>query len=146
MTPAWKPKPSGWLLPAGLAPVPLVAPTHAIVSDGLGGVLLSVRRLPDARPAAPSHSVEFLYRVDGEGKLVFKLPLPAYQGPLKDEMVRGENDRGFAARGSLLTAFDVRQGTGKLRRFDRPGLFARLAPLLARPPPAVSRLAPRIVP
>jgi hypothetical protein len=71
--------------------------------------------LPDAREAAPSHSVEFIYRVDGDGKLVYKLPLPAYEGQLKDEMVLGENDRGFATRGSLLFAFDVRQGTESWR-------------------------------
>jgi hypothetical protein len=97
------------------APVPLIAPTRAIIPDGLGGVLLSVRRLPDAREAAPAHSVEFIYRVDSDGKLVYKLPLPAYLGPLKDEMVLGENDRGFATRGSVLFAFDVRQGTESWR-------------------------------
>ena len=97
------------------APVSLVVPTHAIIPDGLGGILLSVRRLPDAREAAPSHAAEFVYRVDADGKLVYKLPMPAYQGPLKDEMVLGENDRGFATRGSLLIAFDVRQGTQSWR-------------------------------
>ena len=97
------------------APVALLEPTHAIIPDGLGGVLLSVRRLPDARQAAPPHTVEFIYRVDGDGKLVYKLPLPAYEGPLKDGMVLGENDRGFATRGSLLIAFDVRAGTESWR-------------------------------
>jgi hypothetical protein len=97
------------------APVTLLEPTHAIIPDGLGGILLSVRRLRDARQAAPSHPVEFVYRVDGDGKLVYKFPLPAYEGPLKDEMVLGENDRGFATRGSLLIAFDVHKGTESWR-------------------------------
>ena len=111
-------------------PAAFVAPTHAIIPDGLGGVLLSVRRLPDARDAAGAHSVEFIYRVDGDGKLVYKLPLPAYAGPLKDEMVLGENDRGFATRGSVLIAFDVREGTETWRHDTHaPGIevFAALA-------------------
>ena len=47
--------------------------------------------------------------------LVVLTKLPAYEGPLKDEMVLGENDRGFATRGSLLVAFDVREGTESWR-------------------------------
>jgi len=97
------------------APVALLAPTHAIIPDGLGGVLLSVRRLPEARQGVPSRSTEFVYRLDGDGKLVFKMPLPVYEGPLKDGMVLGENDRGFATRGSLLIAFDIHDGTESWR-------------------------------
>ena len=77
-----------------------VAPTGELIPDGLGGVLLSVRRSPE----------EFLYRVDGDGKLVYKLALPAYDGPLKDTIVLGENNRGFTTRGSLLIAFDAEKG------------------------------------
>ena len=97
------------------APVALLVPTHAIIPDGLGGVLLSVRRLPEARQGVPSRSTEFVYRLDGDGKLVFKMPLPVYEGPLKDGMVLGENDRGFATRGSLLIAFDIHDGTESWR-------------------------------
>ena len=61
------------------------------------------------RPA-PRQSEEYVYRVDGDGKLVYKLPMPAYDGPLKDSMVLGENSRGFTTRGSLLIAFDVGEG------------------------------------
>jgi hypothetical protein len=82
-------------------------PTGELIPDGLGGVLLSVRRPPE----------DFLYRVDGDGKLLYKLPLPAYDGPLKDSMVLGENNRGFTTRGSLLIAFDVAKGK-ELWRWD----------------------------
>lgn len=89
----------------------VVTPTGGIIPDGFGGILLSVgwthigtkmdaRRLPD----------EFIYRIDPEGKVVYKLPLPNYEGPLHDEMVLGEESRGFATRGGILIAFDVRDG------------------------------------
>jgi hypothetical protein len=94
--------------PAG--PIASLGPTGEIIPDGLGGVLLSVRRSPDARYTTSRESQEFIYRLDGDGKLVYKLSLPAYEGPLKDGMVLGENDRGFTTRGSLLIAFDVREG------------------------------------
>jgi outer membrane protein assembly factor BamB len=96
-------------------PIELTAPTNAIIPDGLGGVLVSVRRTGlqenEGRPQ------EFVYRVDGDGKLVYRMALPAYDGALKDEMVLGENNRGFATRGALLIAFDVREGK-ELWRWD----------------------------
>jgi outer membrane protein assembly factor BamB len=91
--------------------VEVTEPTHAIIPDGLGGVLLSVRSAADAREVTPQKAAEFVYRVDSDGKLVYKLPLPAYTGPLKDGMVLGENHLGFATRGPVLIAFDVRNGT-----------------------------------
>lgn len=94
-----------------------LSPTREIIPDGLGGVLLSVRQSPDAREATPHSSQEFIYRLDDEGKLLYKLLLPAYAGLLKDSMVLGENDRGFTTRGSLLIAFDVREGK-ELWRWD----------------------------
>ncbi|MDR3701611.1 MAG: hypothetical protein P4L56_18320, partial [Candidatus Sulfopaludibacter sp.] len=111
-------------------PVASLAPTREITPDGLGGVLLSVRRSPHAREATPGRSQEFIYRLDGEGKLVYKLPLPAFEGPLEDSMVLGDNDRGFTTRGSLLIAFSVREGTESWRWESRiPGIevFAALA-------------------
>jgi outer membrane protein assembly factor BamB len=91
---------------------PLASPTGAIIPDGLGGVLLSVRRSRnveegDVRPVRD----EFVYRLDQDGKLVYRFPLPRYGGALRDEMVLGERDRGFVTRGGLLIAFDVRNGT-----------------------------------
>jgi hypothetical protein len=97
------------------SPVATLEPTNAIIPDGLGGVLLSVRRPPDVREAAPLRPADAIYRVDGDGKLVYKLPLPAYEGPLRDAMVLGEDDRAFTARGSLLIAFDVRKGAESWR-------------------------------
>jgi outer membrane protein assembly factor BamB len=53
---------------------------------------------------------EFVYRVNQDGELVFKFPLPGYTSPLKDDMVIGENNVAFATRGSLLIAFDLVSG------------------------------------
>lgn len=91
-------------------PLSVGQPTGSIIPDGLGGVLLSVgwshvlqtteaRRRPD----------EFVYRLDEQGKVVYQLPLPAYEGPLHDEMVLGEIN-GFLTRGSLLIAFSIADG------------------------------------
>lgn len=92
-------------------PLNTVYPTGAIIPDGLGGVLLSIRRSHDL-PAAGVHRPleELVYRVKQDGRLVYRFQLPAYEGELKDEMVLGENDLGFATRGGSLIAFDSRMG------------------------------------
>jgi outer membrane protein assembly factor BamB len=91
--------------------VSVASPTGAIIPDGLDGVLLSIRWSHDAivedAHASPD---EVVYRLDQNGAVVYKFPLPKYAGPLHDEMVLGENDRGFATRGGLLIAFNVRDG------------------------------------
>ena len=53
---------------------------------------------------------ELIYRLDPDGTVVYRLSLPVSDGPLHDEMVLGENNLGFAARGGLLIAFDVQEG------------------------------------
>lgn len=88
----------------------VATPTGGIIPDGFGGILLSVGwthigTRTDARPPD-----EFVYRVDEDGKILYKFPLPNYDGPLHDEMVLGEDGRGFATRGGILIAFDVREG------------------------------------
>lgn len=111
--------------------VSATSPTGAIIPDGLGGVLLSVRRSRDAvvDDVHGSHD-EMILRIDQEGEVVYRLPLPKYAGPLHDEMVLGEDERGFATRGGLLLAFNVRTGK-ELWTWDAsvPGIevFAALA-------------------
>jgi hypothetical protein len=51
------------------------------------------------------------YRLDESGAVVYKLPLPGYRGQRHDEMVLGEESRGFATRGGVLVAFSVPRGT-----------------------------------
>jgi outer membrane protein assembly factor BamB len=111
--------------------VSAASPMGAIIPDGLGGALLAIRRSHGA-VVEDVHGTpdEFIYRIDQDGEVVYKLPLPKYAGPLHDEMVLGEGGRGFAARGRFLIAFDVR--TGKeiwTWESDTPGIevFAALA-------------------
>jgi len=92
-------------------PVSAASPTGAIIPDGLGGVLLSIRRSHSAA-LEDVHGLpdEMIYRVDDGGEVVYKLPLPKYAGPLHDEMVLGEHELGFATRGGFLIAFNVKTG------------------------------------
>jgi hypothetical protein len=88
------------------APIDSLSPTHAIVTDNMNGTLI---------PVQVSHSggaamEEFVYRVDAGGDVIYKFPLPKYAGTLHDEMVIGNNNVGFATRGGILIAFDVRTG------------------------------------
>lgn len=68
--------------------------------------------------------------MDESGEVVYKLPLPKYAGPLKDEMVLGQDGLGFATRGGFLIAFNVQDGK-EIWRWDSntPGIevFAALA-------------------
>jgi hypothetical protein len=99
----------------------LVAPTGAIIPDGPDGVLLAIRETGEVRKAniRPSQR-DFIYRLDRDGKVVYKYPIPAYEGPLHDEMVLGEQGQGFATRGGVLIAFNVQEGK-ELWRWDSKG-------------------------
>lgn len=92
-------------------PTSVISPTGDIIPDGHGGVLLSVRSSPRAvTQKAEGPSAESVYRVTEDGELAYKFPLPKYAGHLHDEMVLGEQDLGFATRGSMLIAFNVSDG------------------------------------
>ncbi len=94
------------------------SPTGALITDGMGGALLSIRMqlsYPGEKASQPGS--EFVYRVDTEGKVLYRIPLPTYQGALQDEMVLGEKNVGFATRGTKLVAFDVNSGE-ELWRWD----------------------------
>jgi outer membrane protein assembly factor BamB len=91
------------------------APTGAIIPDGLEGVLVSMRRTRTAGPSSRPEAEEFVYRLDPDGKLMYRFLLPRYQGKLHDGMVLGEENFGFATRGGTLIAFDVQAGTEKWR-------------------------------
>ena len=113
------------------APVEISSPTGDIIPDGFGGVLLSVRR-PLGSPedkTAPVFS-DYIYRIDGEGKVIYRSLLPRREGELRDGMVLGERNIGFTTRGPLLIAFHVEDGT-EAWRWDSgiPGIevFAALA-------------------
>lgn len=87
------------------------APTGGLIPDGLGGELLSVRWAQNPIGGGIQGSPdELVYRIDENGDVVFKFPLPRYEGRLHDEMVLGEDDIGFTTRGSQLIAFNVRIG------------------------------------
>ena len=93
-------------------PAPDVSPTGDIIPDGFGGVLLSIRASSKAATQKTSEAFdEFVYRVTEEGTLAYKFRLPRYAGELDDDMVLGEQDLGFASRGSTLVAFNVKDGT-----------------------------------
>lgn len=93
------------------APTSVVSPTSAIVTDNMNGTLILVRMRYNVMPGNVSdQSDEFIYRVNAEGDLVYKLPLPKDSGPLRDEMVIGNDELGFATRGGVLIAFNVRDG------------------------------------
>jgi hypothetical protein len=100
------------------APVSVISPTGDIIPDGFGGVLLSVRSaVKQETQKQTDPSDEFVYRVTEQGELAYKFLLPRYAGPLHDEMVLGEQDLGFATRGSTLIAFSVRDG-GEVWRWN----------------------------
>ena len=112
-------------------PATVASPTGGIIPDGLGGVLLSIRRSANATGEdVPRSPDEFVYRLDQDGKVIYRFPLPKYDGPLHDEMALGQDDQGFATRGGLLIVFNVRDGK-ELWRWDshtsgiKPGSSAR---------------------
>lgn len=93
------------------------SPTGEIIPDGQGGVLLSVHWSHNAILRDAHDSDEYVYRLDENGAVLYKLLLPPYLGRRHDEMVLGEENRGFATRGGVLVAFDVLKGT-EIWRWD----------------------------
>jgi hypothetical protein len=92
-------------------PIDIASPTGEIFTDGLGGVLFSMRSITGtATGKRQEQSEEFIYRFTENGELAYKFPLPRYEGPLHDELILGENDLGFATRGGTLVAFHVPDG------------------------------------
>jgi outer membrane protein assembly factor BamB len=93
-------------------PMPVASPTGAIIPDGFGGVLLSMRWVhSEVMHNVPVRADQFVYRITQDGEIAYKFPLPQFAGPLHDAMVLGELDTGFATRGGLLIAFDVKDGS-----------------------------------
>lgn len=94
------------------APITVTSPTGDIIPDGFGGVLLSVRWThTDVPQKIRSSADELVYRITDDGEVAYKFPLPKYSGTLHDEMVLGEKDLGFATRGGILVAFNVKDGS-----------------------------------
>ena len=90
---------------AAADPSGTLAPTGAIMTDNMNGLLLPVRwprnsnHTPSSEPAE-----ELIYRIDPEGHVVYKLPVPPSTGYPTDEMVIVDNELGFATSGSFLIA------------------------------------------
>lgn len=97
-------------------PMSVASPTGAIIPDGFDGLLLAVRwshdRVFEAMNEPPD---ELVYRINRDGEVVYKTLMPKNDGPLHDDMVLGENEVGFATRGGVLVAFDVRTGKEQWR-------------------------------
>lgn len=92
-------------------PASVISPTKALTTDNMNGTLISVRVSHNAISGdANEPAEEFVYRVNQNGELVFKFPLPKYSGSLKDDMVIGEDNVAFATRGSFLIAFSLVSG------------------------------------
>jgi outer membrane protein assembly factor BamB len=93
------------------APTRVVSPTNALVTDNMNGTLIPVRVSHNVTPGnANEPADEFVYRVNQDGELLYKFPLPTYSGSLKDDMVIGEDNVAFATRGSFLIAFSLVTG------------------------------------
>jgi hypothetical protein len=88
------------------------SPTGEIIPDGFDGVLLAMRSAhnspSDKKPPVPA---EFVYRIDGEGKVLYRSLLPSREGELKDGMVLGENNIAYTTRGTVFIAFHVTDGS-----------------------------------
>lgn len=113
------------------APVNVASPTGALVTDNHNGLLIPIRQSHDIHSQGPSESAdELVYRINSNGEVIYKLPLPKYMGPLDDEMVIGNDEVAFATRGGVLIAFDLNAGK-ELWRWDSKtpeiSVFAALA-------------------
>jgi outer membrane protein assembly factor BamB len=99
-------------------PLNVASPTGALVTDNENGLLVPIRISHDIHSQGPSYSAdEYVYRLDPSGDFIYKLSLPKYQGPLRDEMLIGDHETAFATRGGLLIAFDLRNAK-ELWRWD----------------------------
>jgi len=87
-------------------PIDSLAPTKDILPDNMDGTLIPVQVTHGAGDAE-----QFVYRADPDGDMLFRFPLPKLRGALRDEMVIGEGNVGFATRGSLLIAVDLQKGS-----------------------------------
>jgi outer membrane protein assembly factor BamB len=94
---------------AGLLELEVIAPTTAIVTDNMEGILLPVQASHHFSPGITT-TRDYIYRLDPKGAVIYKFLLPPYMGPRHDEMVLGGNELGFATRGSTLIAFNVTTG------------------------------------
>ncbi len=93
------------------APMSVASPTGAVIPDNMNGTLVSVRLSHNVMPENTSDPAdELVYRLNEEGEVVYKFPLPKYSGPLQDEMVLGSNELAFATRGGKLIAFNQTDG------------------------------------
>ncbi len=100
------------------APVNLTYPTTALLTDNMNGTLIPIRMSHSlARENVGDTPDEFIYRVNQEGELLYRLPLPNYPGALHDEVVIASDELGFATRGGVLIAFNVSDGK-ELWRWD----------------------------
>jgi hypothetical protein len=93
------------------APINMASPTGAILTDNMNGTLIPVRLTHGVLPENLTDMPDvFIYRVNQNGELVYRLPLPKYAGPLRDEIVIGSDELAFATRGGVLIAFSVTDG------------------------------------
>jgi len=93
------------------APITTLSPTNALMTDNLNGTLIPVQSSHQSSWAGTTSAAdEFVYRVDQDGEVAYKYPLPKYTGALHDDMVIGTDDTVFATRGGLLIAFSARTG------------------------------------
>lgn len=93
------------------APTTVASPTGALVPDDMNGTLVPVRLSHNVMPEnIIDSSDELVYRVNDQGDVVYKFPLPKYSGTVTDEMVINSEDVAFATRGGRLIAFNVREG------------------------------------
>lgn len=92
-------------------PTSTISPTGAIMTDNMNGVLLPARVHHNAGMKGTGEvAEELVYRIDPEGNVVYKFPVPLSTGNITDEMVIASNDLGFATRGGVLIAFSVLTG------------------------------------
>ena len=103
---------------AFIAPVNVTYPTTALLTDNMNGTLIPIRVSHTlAGQDLGDQSDEYIYRVNQDGELVYRMTLPKYPGELHDEVVIGSDELGFATRGGVLIAFNVREGK-ELWRWD----------------------------
>jgi outer membrane protein assembly factor BamB len=66
------------------------SPTKAIVTDNMNGMLVPAEWSQETGTSALGKGDDVIYRVSAEGRVVYKLSMPSYSGPLHDDMVIGE--------------------------------------------------------